>query len=190
MVKFLFDMKVDVMFVLNLFLFILEQVDDIVYDGSVDMMFILDELYKIVYNGFYIKLLKFEFRMERQCDFDENNVVVVRWDGEVVFCYCFFYIYKEYIFGREKKVNVYFFGNVKEQSLVDIWMSEKYIWFCFMMKNYMYFFCIDCDLREVCDFVKMIDIDCWGNELSCVDCFWLRRIVQCLILQYMFGKFF
>lgn len=56
-------------------------------------------------------------------------------------------------------------------------MSEKYIWFCFMMKNYMYFFCIDCDLREVCDFVKMIDIDCWGNELSCVDCFWLRRIV-------------
>lgn len=29
------------------------------------MMFILDELYKIVYNGFYIKLLKFEFRMER-----------------------------------------------------------------------------------------------------------------------------
>lgn len=90
MVKFLFDMKVDVMFVLNLFLFILEQVDDIVYDGSVDMMFILDELYKIVYNGFYIKLLKFEFRMERQCDFDENNVVVVRWDGEVVFLLLFF----------------------------------------------------------------------------------------------------
>ncbi|MNO01582.1 hypothetical protein D3C81_2217640 [compost metagenome] len=58
------------------------------------------------------------------------------------------------------------------------------------MKNYMYPSCTDCDLRDACDFVKTSDIDCWGNEPSCADCLWSRRIVQCPIPQYMFGKFF
>ncbi|WP_206205899.1 tungsten cofactor oxidoreductase radical SAM maturase [Thermococcus sp. Bubb.Bath] len=190
MARFLLNMKVDAMLVSNLLPLTPEQVDDIVYDGSVDMTPILDELYKIANEGIYIKLPNFELRTERQCDFDENNVAVVRWDGEVAPCYRFLHSYKEYIFGREKKVNAYSFGNVREQSLADIWTSEKYTWFRFTMKNYMYPSCTDCPLRDACDFVKTSDIDCWGNEPSCADCLWSRRIVQCPIPQYMFGKFF
>ncbi len=54
---------------------------------------------------------------------------------------------------------------MREQSLADIWTSEKYTWFRFTMKNYMYPpSCTDCDLRDACDFVKTTDIDCWGQR--------------------------
>ncbi len=132
---------------------------------------VVDELHKIANSGLYIKIPKFELKTERQCDFDENNVAVVRWDGEVSPCYRFLHTYYEYIFGRKKKVNAYSFGNVREKSLAEIWTSEKYTWFRFTMKNYMYPpSCTDCELRDACDFVKTSDIDCWGERTE------LRRL--------------
>ena len=187
--RYLLDLGVDSMLVSNLLPLTEEQTKDIIYDGSVDMKPILEELYKIAHSGLYIKLPYFELKTERQCDFDENNVAVVRWDGEVAPCYRFLHTYYEYIFGRKKKVNAYSFGNVREKSLAEIWTSEKYTWFRFTMKNYMYPSCTDCPLVDACDFVKTSDIDCWGNEPSCADCLWARRIVQCPIPQHNFGKF-
>ncbi|MDK2869895.1 MAG: hypothetical protein PWP39_1130 [Pyrococcus sp.] len=106
--RYLLNLGVDAMLVSNLLPLTPEQVNDIVYDGSVDMRPIVDELYKIAHNGLYIKLPYFELKTERICDFDENKVAVVRWDGEVVPCYRFLHTYKEYIFGREKKNNCLF----------------------------------------------------------------------------------
>nr|CAA56172.1 cofactor modifying protein [Pyrococcus furiosus DSM 3638] len=187
--RYLLNLGVDAMLVSNLLPLTPEQVNDIVYDGSIDMTPIVNELYKIAHNGLYIKLPYFELKTERVCDFDENKVAVIRWDGEVVPCYRFLHTYREYIFGREKKVNTYSFGNVREKSLADIWTSERYTWFRFITKNYLYPSCTDCSLRDACDFVKTTDIDCWGNEPSCADCLWSRRIVMCPIPQYNFGKF-
>ncbi|AFH42189.1 tungsten cofactor oxidoreductase radical SAM maturase [Fervidicoccus fontis] len=190
MAKYLNELGVDSMLISNLLPMTEEQVNDIVYDGKVDMSKIVDELEKISSYGIYIKIPYFELKTERRCEFDENNAVVIRWDGEVSPCYRFLHTYYEYIFGRKKKVNAYSFGNVKNRSLKDIWLDPKYSKFRFVMKNYMYPSCTDCPLRNACDFVKTSDIDCWGNEPSCADCLWSRRLIFCPIPQYMYGKYF
>jgi len=189
LVRYLRDIGVDSVLVTNLLPLSEEQKDDIVYDGSVDMEKIVDEVEKIATYGIYVKLPNFKLTTERRCEFDENNAAVIRWDGEVSPCYRFLHTYYEYIFGRKKKVNAYSFGNVKERSLAEIWTSREYSRFRFIMKNYMYPSCTDCPLRDSCDFVKTTDVDCWGNSPSCADCLWARRIVMCPVPTYIYGKY-
>jgi tungsten cofactor oxidoreducase radical SAM maturase len=189
MVRYLRDIEVDSVLITNLLPMTEEQTKEIVYDGSVDMDEIVDEIEKIASYGIYVKLPNFKLMTERRCEFDENNAAVVRWDGEVSPCYRFLHTYYEYIFGRKKKVNAYSFGNLREKSLTEIWTSREYSRFRFIMKNYMYPSCTDCPLRDACDFVKTTEVDCWGNTPSCADCLWARRIVMCPVPTYIYGKF-
>ncbi|NJE25384.1 tungsten cofactor oxidoreductase radical SAM maturase [Thermococcus sp. MV5] len=188
--RYLRDIGADTLLLSNLIPMAEEQINDIVYDGSVNMEYYVQEVEKIAHYGLYVKIPYFELKSERRCEFDENNAAVIRWDGEVAPCYRFLHTYYEYIFGRKKKVNAYSFGNVKEERLSDIWRSRRYTWFRFIMKNYAYPSCTDCSLQESCDFVTTSDVDCWGNEPSCADCLWGRRLIFCPIPQHMYGKFF
>lgn len=189
MVRYLREVGVDSILITNLLPLTEDQAKDIVYDGSVEMDGIINEIEKLATYGIYVKLPNFKLTTERRCEFDENNAAVIRWDGNVSPCYRFLHTYYEYIFGRKKKVNAYSFGNVREKSLAEIWTSREYSKFRFVMKNYMYPSCTDCPLRESCDFVKTTDVDCWGNSPSCADCLWARRIVMCPVPTYIYGKF-
>ncbi len=166
-----------------------EHSKQIVYDGSVDIQPYLDELYRNSYSGFLLRVPEFRLRTERHCDFIENRVAVIRWDGEVAPCYRLLHTYPEYIFGRRKKVYAYSFGNVKDTALRDIWTSREYLWFRFVVKNALFPSCTDCPLADACDFVKDTRADCWANEPSCGDCLWWRKIVQCPIPIEMNGRF-
>ncbi len=161
----------------------------IVYDGSVDVEPYLDELYRNSYSGFLVRVPEFRLRTERHCDFVENKVAVVRWDGEVAPCYRFLHIYPEYVLGRQKKVYAHSFGNVKEKTLREIWTSREYSWFRFAVKNALFPSCTDCPLVNACSFVQDTRADCWANQPSCGDCLWWRKIVQCPIPIEMNGKF-
>ncbi len=128
---------------------------------------------------FPYQLPRFELNTERKCDFIETKSTVIRWDGEVAPCYRFLHTYKEYIFGREKQVYAHSFGNVKEESLIDIWTGRDYTEFRWKVKNAIYPSCTDCPLRDVCELTKDTIVDCWGMEPSCADCLWSRRIAMC-----------
>jgi tungsten cofactor oxidoreducase radical SAM maturase len=166
-----------------------EHAKQIVYDGSVDIEPYLNELYKHSYSGFLLRVPEFKLRTERRCDFVENKVAVIRWDGEVAPCYRFLHTYPEYVLGREKKVYAHSSGNVKERSLKEIWNSREYTWFRFAVKNALFPSCTDCSLADSCSFVKDTKTDCWANEPSCGDCLWWRKIIQCPIPIEMNGKF-
>jgi len=98
---------------------------------------------------------------------------------EVVPCYRFLHSYTEFIFGRKKEVIAHSFGNVFKEKLSDIWTSKDYEVFRYNVKNAIYPSCTDCSLRNVCDFTKDTEFDCWGDNPSCADCLWARGISKC-----------
>ncbi|MEM0021382.1 MAG: tungsten cofactor oxidoreductase radical SAM maturase [Fervidicoccaceae archaeon] len=183
MVNLLRSMNVNEIIVSNILPTSKEHVELIVYDGSHDMKKIEEELSLLASRGARIRMPYFQLKTERRCLFDENNATVVRWDGEVSPCYRFLHSYKEYIFGREKKVEMVSFGNIREKSLKEIWLSRDYVRFRFVTRNYFYPSCTDCSLRDSCDFVKSSNLDCWGNSPSCADCLWARNLVHCPVPQ-------
>lgn len=122
---------------------------------------------------------RFEIRTERFCEFVEQNAMVIRWDGEVSPCYRFLHSGVEIVEGRQKEIRACSFGNLMQKPLLDIWNDRNYAWFRFLVHHSIYPSCIDCDLKEGCEFIKSTKSDCWGNENSCADCLWSRGIVRC-----------
>ncbi|MGB9828113.1 MAG: tungsten cofactor oxidoreductase radical SAM maturase [Thermosphaera sp.] len=181
LVKLLKNHGVDEVLVSNLIPVHHSARDMIVYDGSVNMEPVVEELERLASRGVRLRLSLFSLKTERRCFFDEARSTVVRWDGEVSPCYRFLHSYKEYVFGREKQINHYSFGNVKDKGLDEIWMSREYTRFRFITRNYYYPSCTDCWLRDSCDFVRSSDVDCWANQPSCGDCLWARNLIQCPI---------
>lgn len=121
----------------------------------------------------------FEIYTERACDFIENKALVIRWDGAVAPCYRFLHAREEIVLDKSKRVQACSFGNIQEQDLLDIWNERQYSWFRYNVKNSRYPSCIDCTLRDGCDYIESTESDCWGNEYSCADCLWSRGIVKC-----------
>ncbi|MGC8663586.1 MAG: tungsten cofactor oxidoreductase radical SAM maturase [Thermoplasmata archaeon] len=158
-----------------------EQAKEIVYDNITPYeKYIKEFMMKAMSLRIMIILPEFKLRTERVCDFMERKSTVVSWDGSVVPCYRFLHTYPEYIFGRRKIVKKYSFGNITERSLSNIWNSEEYMKFRFMVSLSIYPSCIDCVFADKkCQFVLDTSTDCEGNSPSCGDCLWSRRIILC-----------
>ncbi|KRQ86425.1 Cyclic pyranopterin monophosphate synthase [Caloramator mitchellensis] len=129
--------------------------------------------------GLNLVLPNYELKTERYCPFIEEDAVVVGADGGVYPCYRFSHSINEYIFGREKKVLKYPFGNINEKSLDEIYFNTEYTNFRNRVYNNRYPSCLDCDLVDGCDIVKTSDYDCYTVKPSCADCLWSRRFAIC-----------
>lgn len=136
-------------------------------------------LQKILLDNVLCSTPQFEVRTERSCDFIENRALVIRWDGEVAPCYRFLHSRNEIVLDNTKVITPCLFGNIRERSLLNIWNDRKYCWFRFTVHNSLYPSCIDCPLRDGCEFIESTNADCWGNEHSCADCLWARGLVKC-----------
>ncbi len=121
----------------------------------------------------------FEVNTERACDFIDKYALVIRWDGEIAPCYRLLHTRNEIVLNNIKDVKACSFGNVLKESLLDIWNTRKYAWFRYIVHTSRYPSCLDCPLRDGCEFIESTTADCWGNENSCADCLWARRIVKC-----------
>ncbi len=121
----------------------------------------------------------FEVKTERNCAFLKKNAMVVRWDGEVAPCYRFLHRSKEVVLGKTKEIVPLSFGNIRDSSLLKIWNTRDYAWFRYSIDNSMYPSCIDCELRDGCQYTEDTLADCWGNENTCADCLWERHIIVC-----------
>lgn len=129
--------------------------------------------------GMRTVLASYELKTERRCNFIDDDTTYVTSSGDIVPCYRLAHTYKEYVFGREKLVKKYIFGNLKSKSLMDIWNDETYMKFRSVVYNNLYPSCIDCDLAEGCDMVNDTEMDCYGNSPSCGDCLWARKFIIC-----------
>jgi Fe-coproporphyrin III synthase len=126
-----------------------------------------------------LDLPRMHWGAERRCRFVQDKSIVIGWDGGVAPCYALSHNYSYFaIDGRKKQVSRYLLGNVSEQSLSEIWMSEDYVRFRGEVRGFHFPSCPNCDLRESCD-LRERNEGCWGWNPSCADCLWAQDIVRC-----------
>ncbi|MCP4197176.1 MAG: tungsten cofactor oxidoreductase radical SAM maturase [Proteobacteria bacterium] len=121
----------------------------------------------------------FELKTERNCNFVDNNAIVIRWDGEVAPCYRFLHSATEVVEGKKKEIVAFSFGNILTTSLKKIWNKRESAWFKYCVANSLYPSCIDCALHDGCQYTENTLSDCWGSDNSCGDCLWERNIIFC-----------
>lgn len=132
-----------------------------------------------LHKGMRVNLPDYELRTIRNCSFMDNSAVFICSSGDVAPCYRFSHSYTEYVFGREKQINKSIFGNIKKDSLMNIWNNKEYTRFRERISNNFYPSCLDCSQVECCDYINDTEMDCYGLSPSCGDCLWSRRLVQC-----------
>ncbi|MFP4557606.1 MAG: SPASM domain-containing protein [Bacteroidales bacterium] len=159
-----------------------DQADNILYQRYDNKP--LKELYHKIRNhsfkrGLRVQFPEAELKTERRCAFVSNNATYITSRGEVVPCYRFSHQGSEVVFGRFKTIKQYSFGNLRDNTLLDIWNSEDYVKFRNRIYNNHYPSCPDCDLVEGCSLIDDVDFDCNGEEPNCSDCLWARKIVIC-----------
>jgi tungsten cofactor oxidoreducase radical SAM maturase len=126
-----------------------------------------------------LELPRMHWGAERRCRFVQDRAGVVGWDGGVSPCYALSHNYNYFtVDGRKKQVSRYVLGNVNEQPLAEIWMSEEYVRFRSEVRGFYFPSCPDCDLRENCD-LRERNEGCWGLNPSCADCLWAQDIIRC-----------
>jgi len=138
-----------------------------------------DELVKRCFKGPKYVVPEFRIRTERRCNFVKNRSAVVRWDGELSPCYRFLHSYTEYVFGRKVEVKSFSFGNLWEKSLEDVWTSDDYLKFRYIVENSLFASCTDCRHVNGCYYASSTEMDCFGNAPNCGDCLWARGVVIC-----------
>jgi tungsten cofactor oxidoreducase radical SAM maturase len=126
-----------------------------------------------------LELPRMHWGAERRCRFVNDRAMVIGWDGGVAPCYALSHNYSYFaIDRRQKTVERYVLGNVGQDDLAEIWMSEDYVRFRSEVRMFHFPSCPDCDLRETCD-LRGRNESCWGWNPSCADCLWAQDIIRC-----------
>lgn len=116
-------------------------------------------------------------RRKNHCRFIEEGMAFVRHDGNVSPCMALLHSGKTYLEDSDRRVYHHSFGNVKEQSLAEIWGSQEYAEFRARVKNFEFSPCIQCggceNRSDNCQ-------DCLGNQKpTCGACLWSEGIISC-----------
>ena len=119
---------------------------------------------------------KIRWGASRRCRFVEDKALVIGWDGKVSPCYALMHSYPYYIFVRRKQVTRYVLGDIHQENLMSIWMSEEYVRFRTKVRAFDFPSCVDCGLA--CDIAESNE-DCYTNAPSCADCLWAHDIIRC-----------
>lgn len=131
-------------------------------------------------NQIQIQFPAFELKTERNCIFVQDGTLTINSDGQIAPCYRFAHPSIEYVFERRKEVFPYYYGQVKDTSISDIWESKSYTDLRLQNLRNRYPSCPDCDLVRSCEYVNNSLCDCLGQNPSCADCLWTRHYVQCI----------
>ncbi|MBN1197583.1 MAG: SPASM domain-containing protein [Candidatus Aminicenantes bacterium] len=140
---------------------------------------ILSALLKPIRHRIHYTMPNFFLSTERYCPFIEKSSAVVRSDGALAPCYRLLHNSREIVAGKEMALHPFLFGSLKNTSLEELWNSRDYLWFRFSVENSLYPSCLDCSLREGCEYLVDSDSHCWGGTPSCGNCLWSRRIILC-----------
>jgi tungsten cofactor oxidoreducase radical SAM maturase len=129
--------------------------------------------------GIKPELPRFALSTERHCNFVRSESCFIRWDGLIAPCLRLCHGYSEVVLGREKEVVPWFFGDLKEQGLADVWDDPGYVSFRWRLRRALYASCLDCNLLRSCEYAKTTESDCWGDSPGCSDCLWDRNLIRC-----------
>ncbi|MDO9509541.1 MAG: radical SAM protein [Thermovirgaceae bacterium] len=134
---------------------------------------------QIQHAGIRPELPRFALSTERHCAFVRSESCFTRWDGLISPCLRLSHGYREVVLGREKEVVPWFFGDIKRQTLAEIWDDPGYVSFRWRLRRALYASCLDCNLLRSCEYAKTTESDCWGDSPGCSDCLWDRNLIRC-----------
>ena len=111
------------------------------------------------------------------CNFVESGTMSIAWTGEVSPCWPLMHTHMSYLHGKPRLSKKHIIGDVREQSLEDIWLDPEYVAYRERLHNFVFApctFCGGCDLSE-----ENVE-DCLGNDISpvCGGCLWAQGIIQ------------
>ncbi|MCD6466094.1 radical SAM protein [Candidatus Bathyarchaeota archaeon] len=121
---------------------------------------------------------------ERKCPYIEKETVFVRSDGTIAPCSEFAYHHPVYINMHIKSIHPISFGDLKRESLREIWNKKDYVKFREIRKRIAENipWCGDCLYSSSkCFFTETNALDCYANEPGCNECLYSVNLAQCNI---------
>jgi MoaA/NifB/PqqE/SkfB family radical SAM enzyme len=85
--------------------------------------------------------------------------------------------YKTYLYGNERAVHSYSFGDIDDDTLWKIWNSNQYRKFRKKLRAFEFSPCYVCG---GCNLLEENKEDCYGNTFPvCGGCLWAQGVIQC-----------
>ena len=112
------------------------------------------------------------------CNFVESGTMSIAWTGDVSPCWPLMHTHTSYLHGRPRLTKKHIVGNVREQSLNEVWNDAEYVAYRERLHNFVFAPCTFCG---GCDLSESNEEDCLGNTTFpvCGGCLWAQGIVQC-----------
>lgn len=112
------------------------------------------------------------------CNFVESGTMSIAWTGDVSPCWPLMHTHVSYLHGKSRLSRKHVIGNVRDNTLDEIWLDPEYLAYRERLHNFVFApctFCGGCDLSET------NEEDCLGNDIApvCGGCLWAQGIIQC-----------
>lgn len=118
---------------------------------------------------------------DRICSGVGQGGTFVAWDGRVSPCHFLWRSFSCYLYGRKKLVSHRVFGDLSQDSMMEIWNNPAYREFRVGVLRRRYPHCPGCNVYP-CDDIDKTDFeyDCYGETVPCGDCLWGMGLLQCM----------
>jgi len=111
------------------------------------------------------------------CEFMQRGYTVIRRDGTVAPCLELMRDHPVYLLGKPQQITHYTLGDIKQNTLKEIWMSDEYLSFRDKVRRFPYSPCLTCG---GCELFEANQEDCRSNTFPvCGRCPWAQGLVQC-----------
>ena len=115
-----------------------------------------------------------------RCPFITNGAGAISWNGGLSPCLPLlhnFTSYLGYLQYEERVSRRWAIGNLKEQSLFELWNKPEHIAFRERVQSFEFAPCTTCG---ACDMIQKNEEDCFGNTFpTCGGCLWAQGVIQC-----------
>lgn len=115
-------------------------------------------------------------RRMNTCRFIEEGNCFIRWDGEISPCMGLLHSSDTYLGEHKRRVWHHSFGNIKQQSLFEIWNGKEYSDFRHRVHDFDFAPCLYCECPKLEDNRE----DCIGSPApTCGGCLWGQGFAVC-----------
>lgn len=115
----------------------------------------------------------------RSCSFIERGTVFISSNGDVSPCLEQAYCHSVYYHGGHRVYGPFRYGNIRDESLNDIWNKSEFAEFRKKFRGYDFPNCSNCFEPEKCFHRVEYSRDCMDNANPCGECLWAKGIIVC-----------
>lgn len=121
---------------------------------------------------------------ERSCHFVDQGAAFITAQGDVSPCPFLWRKYACQMDGGRKYIQPWYYGNLHDAELGDIWRSREFSDFRREVLQYEYPYCSNCSFVPCDDIIGEaypFEYDCLGHSIPCGHCLWCMGGLQCLL---------